>query len=216
MSSIGAPDASSRGFPRACSRTDGARAEMNRADEHLGHARDVIESLASSGDDALLQLCARLVCKREPHDVARQKPSRCTGRKQLHHAARDDFCLAGARASDELEAATTVGDGLLLSDREFHATAPSLPILCPGDGSISRSTATFRVPGASPGRLRPTPRTTEMAGNTRNLLARSERFELPTPRFEVWCSIQLSYERHSADAAAYSAAANLEEPPRVL
>ena len=26
-------------------------------------------------------------------------------------------------------------------------------------------------------------------------LARSERFELPTPRFEVWCSIQLSYER---------------------
>src|SRR5215813_12607796 len=28
-----------------------------------------------------------------------------------------------------------------------------------------------------------------------NFLARSERFELPTPRFEVWCSIQLSYER---------------------
>ena len=28
-------------------------------------------------------------------------------------------------------------------------------------------------------------------------MARSERFELPTPRFEVWCSIQLSYERTS-------------------
>ena len=28
-------------------------------------------------------------------------------------------------------------------------------------------------------------------------MARSERFELPTPRFEVWCSIQLSYERGS-------------------
>ncbi len=27
------------------------------------------------------------------------------------------------------------------------------------------------------------------------LLARSGRFELPTPRFVVWCSIQLSYER---------------------
>lgn len=26
-------------------------------------------------------------------------------------------------------------------------------------------------------------------------MARSERFELPTPRFVVWCSIQLSYER---------------------
>jgi hypothetical protein len=26
-------------------------------------------------------------------------------------------------------------------------------------------------------------------------MARSERFELPTPRFEVWCSIRLSYER---------------------
>ena len=39
-------------------------------------------------------------------------------------------------------------------------------------------------------------------------MARSERFELPTPRFEVWCSIQLSYERlpqgnrHRLSAAA--------------
>ena len=30
-------------------------------------------------------------------------------------------------------------------------------------------------------------------------MARSEGFEPPTPRFEVWCSIQLSYERVSAD-----------------
>ena len=28
-------------------------------------------------------------------------------------------------------------------------------------------------------------------------LARRERFELPTPRFEVWCSIRLSYRRKS-------------------
>jgi hypothetical protein len=28
-----------------------------------------------------------------------------------------------------------------------------------------------------------------------DLLARSEGFEPPAPRFEVWCSIQLSYER---------------------
>jgi hypothetical protein len=55
-----------------------------------------------------------------------------------------------------------------------------------------------------------------MNNNFNQMVARSERFELPTPRFEVWCSIQLSYERHSADAAAYSAAANLEGPPRVL
>jgi hypothetical protein len=27
------------------------------------------------------------------------------------------------------------------------------------------------------------------------IVARSEGFEPPTPRFEVWCSIQLSYER---------------------
>ena len=26
-------------------------------------------------------------------------------------------------------------------------------------------------------------------------MARPERFELPTPRFVVWCSIQLSYGR---------------------
>ena len=28
-------------------------------------------------------------------------------------------------------------------------------------------------------------------------LARPERFELPTPRFEAWCSIQLSYGRRT-------------------
>src|SRR5437762_13510141 len=31
--------------------------------------------------------------------------------------------------------------------------------------------------------------------NILGLLARPERFELPTPRFVVWCSIQLSYGR---------------------
>ena len=31
--------------------------------------------------------------------------------------------------------------------------------------------------------------------NFNKLVARSEGFEPPTPRFEVWCSIQLSYER---------------------
>src|ERR1700689_3378131 len=39
------------------------------------------------------------------------------------------------------------------------------------------------------------------------LLARPERFELPTPRFVVWCSIQLSYGRFAfrgAPAAAHS------------
>jgi hypothetical protein len=32
-------------------------------------------------------------------------------------------------------------------------------------------------------------------------LARSEGFEPPTPRFEVWCSIQLSYERTAVSLA---------------
>src|SRR5262245_39541831 len=31
-------------------------------------------------------------------------------------------------------------------------------------------------------------------------VARSEGFEPPTPRFEVWCSIQLSYERPNIPA----------------
>ncbi len=30
-------------------------------------------------------------------------------------------------------------------------------------------------------------------------MARPERFELPTPRFVVWCSIQLSYGRSACD-----------------
>ena len=33
-------------------------------------------------------------------------------------------------------------------------------------------------------------------------MARSEGFEPPTPRFEVWCSIQLSYERVRRTIAA--------------
>ena len=32
-------------------------------------------------------------------------------------------------------------------------------------------------------------------------MARSEGFEPPTPRFEVWCSIQLSYERTGVSLA---------------
>ena len=32
-------------------------------------------------------------------------------------------------------------------------------------------------------------------------MARPERFELPAPRFVVWCSIQLSYGRAIGDAA---------------
>ena len=34
-------------------------------------------------------------------------------------------------------------------------------------------------------------------------MARRERFELPTPRFVVWCSIQLSYERVSVYLEAF-------------
>jgi hypothetical protein len=41
-----------------------------------------------------------------------------------------------------------------------------------------------------------------VSGMDRRGLARSERFELPTPRFEVWCSIQLSYERASPNILA--------------
>src|SRR5437763_15801665 len=33
-------------------------------------------------------------------------------------------------------------------------------------------------------------------------MARPERFELPTPRFVVWCSIQLSYGRFAPGAIA--------------
>jgi hypothetical protein len=61
---------------------------------------------------------------------------------------------------------------------------------------------------------------------TRTEVARSEGFEPPTPRFEVWCSIQLSYERlrlgrnrmapiagTGSAAAAYKRPLNLEEMP---
>ena len=40
------------------------------------------------------------------------------------------------------------------------------------------------------------------AGQAVREMARSGRFELPTPRFVVWCSIQLSYERFGGAADA--------------
>jgi hypothetical protein len=39
------------------------------------------------------------------------------------------------------------------------------------------------------------------------LLARPKRFELLTPRFVVWCSIQLSYGRFCRQAKACAEAA---------
>ena len=36
-------------------------------------------------------------------------------------------------------------------------------------------------------------------------LARSEGFEPPTPKFEVWCSIQLSYERGGVHNSRFGA-----------
>ncbi len=51
-------------------------------------------------------------------------------------------------------------------------------------------------------RLAPAPRTrcnkkadSGTVGFFAFLLARPERFELPTPKFVAWCSIQLSYGR---------------------
>jgi hypothetical protein len=35
-------------------------------------------------------------------------------------------------------------------------------------------------------------------------MARPERFELPTPRFVVWCSIQLSYGRPQEKTEDYT------------
>ena len=43
-------------------------------------------------------------------------------------------------------------------------------------------------------------------------MARPERFELPTPRFEAWCSIQLSYERCLGDSPVKRAQSN-QDPP---
>src|SRR5262245_5656889 len=50
-------------------------------------------------------------------------------------------------------------------------------------------------PWRVPRRLLAAPRETQICLQCLILLARSEGFEPPTPRFEVWCSIQLSYER---------------------
>ena len=45
-------------------------------------------------------------------------------------------------------------------------------------------------------------------------MARSEGFEPPTPRFVVWCSIQLSYERARARRPAPATRRTLSKSPQ--
>ena len=45
-------------------------------------------------------------------------------------------------------------------------------------------------------------------------MARSEGFEPPTPRFVVWCSIQLSYERAQAGRPAPATRRTLSKSPQ--
>ena len=45
-------------------------------------------------------------------------------------------------------------------------------------------------------------------------MARPERFELPTPRFEAWCSIQLSYERKKLGSISSRLSASFEPTAR--
>jgi hypothetical protein len=51
-------------------------------------------------------------------------------------------------------------------------------------------------------------------GGGKSLVARPERFELPTPRFEAWCSIQLSYGR--TGRAVYSILCGGSSSPGLL
>ena len=44
------------------------------------------------------------------------------------------------------------------------------------------------------------------------IVARPERFELPTPRFVVWCSIQLSYGRVAQCAEGSAQGAEMSFP----
>ena len=45
----------------------------------------------------------------------------------------------------------------------------------------------------------------ELRKGFRGVVARPERFELPTPRFEAWCSIQLSYGRRTRSLGSLAA-----------
>jgi hypothetical protein len=95
---------------------------VNCADEHLGHAGDITERLASSGDDALFQLRGCLVRKGKRDDIPRQERL-AVRREQLHYATRDHFCFARACARNELEIAATICDGFFLTICQFHARA---------------------------------------------------------------------------------------------
>ena len=90
---------------------------------------------------------------------------------------------------------------LRLTDPSFSAKAPRQPLARPlarasAPGIPSRREGAARWPPAVTRKVTPRPATANRCpDNSLILLARSEGFEPPTPRFEVWCSIQLSYER---------------------
>jgi hypothetical protein len=82
----------------------------------------------------------------------------------------------------EADAVDSVPDGIGAASDYFGLTPPM------GRTSIEIADTT---------RTRPVLGLKRNTANSLILLARSEGFEPPTPRFEVWCSIQLSYERRS-------------------
>ncbi len=76
--------------------------------------------------------------------------------------------------------------------------------LQPAGMGVGRGTGPLRSAGTgSPGM------------DTRMKMARPKRFELLTPRFVVWCSIQLSYGRVFAEPFTGQRPARLSKPERI-
>ena len=72
--------------------------------------------------------------------------------------------------------------------RLIPARRDELPLRLAGLDTDATRTREFEPLRSPPHEKRPNQRAL-------SYVARPERFELPTPRFEAWCSIQLSYGR---------------------
>src|SRR5262249_49175451 len=106
-------------------------------------------------------------------------------RAVLLHAARALACAASVVAVGAT--VTAAMPRRAIGEAADALESVGLPPFFPGE--------VICVPSASLDLLRTCPRGNRKARKSPDLLARSEGFEPPTPRFEVWCSIQLSYER---------------------
>jgi len=122
-----------------------------------------------------------LMCGRPGPPFSRAISSRCAATVRRSSATSSSSCNTKLLSSAAERASMSVRDDI-----------PRLSQKSADSGTARHHTESFRrthIQTPKPALARTFAPLTQIADKSLNLLARPERFELPTPRFVVWCSI---------------------------